>query len=264
MSLSVIRKITPVWLLWLVTVAVCGASPFDGRIVGGYEVSIDQFPSQVSVQQLNSHICGGCLIRNDIVLTAAHCVVPFSVAALYSVRIGSSYHNKGGVVVPVKTIVVHENYENNTNDIAILKLWWSVTYSANIQPIIILGEDYVVEANEEYIVCGWGTQESNGSKLSPVLLCTEVNNVPLDECQEAYNGIVDINDKMVCAGVPEGGHDSCQGDSGGPLILFHNNVQTLVGLVSFGVGCGDRNYPGVYASIQKLHPWVEDIINELS
>lgn len=263
MSLSVIRKITPVWLLWLVTLAVCGASPFDGRIVGGYEASITQFPSQVSVQLLNSHICGGSLIRNNMVVTAAHCVVPFTVAALYTVRLGSSYHNKGGIVVPVAATAVHENYENNTNDIAILKLWRSVTYSANIQPIILV-EDYVVEPNEEYTVCGWGTQKSNGSKLSPVLLCTEVNNVPLDECQKAYNGIADINDKMVCAGVPEGGRDSCQGDSGGPLTLSHNNVRNLVGLVSFGLGCGDAKYAGVYASIQKLRPWVENKINEWS
>ena len=110
-------------------------------------------------------------------------------------------------------------------------------------------------------VAGWGTLESGGN--SP----DELNSVNV----ELYDDSVCANDQSygpneflgeleICAGKFEGGKDSCQGDSGGPLICLQGGQPVLTGVVSWGYGCADQGYPGVYAEVSEYIPWIDSIV----
>ncbi|XP_075167147.1 trypsin 3A1-like [Haematobia irritans] len=241
------------------------SNPREGRIVGGWETSISYFPYQVSLQISNRHICGASIIREDLVLTAAHCVDHYSNPYLYTIRAGSSYHYMGGIIVPVKEIVKHENYNKTINDIALLKLQMPLVYNGYVQAIQLMEETGTLKEYQELWVSGWGTQHSAIPQVSPVLRYTTVNKIPPRICYESYKALLKINKNMLCAGVDKGGRDSCQGDSGGPLIARStiDSSPRLVGVVSFGVDCAKAQYPGVYTRVQMYHQWLNETIEKL-
>ncbi|XP_010767091.1 trypsin-2-like, partial [Notothenia coriiceps] len=90
------------------------------------------------------------------------------------------------------------------------------------------------------------------------LQCVEVPILSHKDCDGSYPGL--ITDHMVCAGYLEGGKDACQGDSGGPLVCNGE----LQGVVSWGQGCAQPNYPGVYTKVCSLMPWINDILSTYS
>jgi trypsin len=101
------------------------------------------------------------------------------------------------------------------------------------------------------VVTGWGRLSYEGtypSKLQQV----QVTIVDANKCNSLYWMYGPVTPRMICAGVPEGGKDSCQGDSGGPLV----SEGKLVGIVSWGIGCGDKNFPGVYVDVSALRSWI--------
>jgi trypsin len=102
------------------------------------------------------------------------------------------------------------------------------------------------------VVSGWGTLSSGSSGLPAQLQAVAVIAVSAAQCDSAYSSYGGITENMICAAVNGGGKDACQGDSGGPLVAEGN----LVGLVSWGVGCADANYPGVYSNIAVLRDFV--------
>ncbi|XP_073813719.1 trypsin-4 [Musca autumnalis] len=238
-------------------------SPYEGRIVGGWETDISYFPYQVSVQVMDTHVCGGTVIAEDLILTAAHCLTRFSSPQYYSVRAGSSYSFRDGVVIPAKAIKIHENYKSSEHDIAVIKLAMPLVYSTKIKPITLWNEDVQIADNTQLWVSGWGSQLSWYPQIASVLRYTSVNSIDLEKCRQAYKTLNNITENMLCAGTTVGGRDSCQGDSGGPLVARHNNNTKLVGIVSFGMGCGKAEYPGVYTRVQKYHKWLKQTINEL-
>lgn len=93
-------------------------------------------------------------------------------------------------------------------------------------------------------------------ETSDTLKAVEVTIVPQNTCESIYGGNDVIFPSMLCAGEPEGGKDSCQGDSGGPLIQYKDDRATLLGVVSFGVGCGRPGIPGVYTAVSHFVPWI--------
>lgn len=101
---------------------------------------------------------------------------------------------------------------------------------------------------------GWGTLSSGSSSLPTILQAVTVNIVSSSDCHKAYESYGGITDNMICAAVSGGGKDACQGDSGGPLVAD----ESLVGLVSWGVGCAEANYPGVYSNVAALRDFVVD------
>ena len=109
-------------------------------------------------------------------------------------------------------------------------------------------------ANVDAIVSGWGTTSSGGSQAT-VLREVTVQTMTNDQCRRAYGST--INSSMLCAGVDAGGKDSCQGDSGGPLVTDVSGRYTLIGVVSWGAGCGDVGYPGVYARVTEVTSWIQ-------
>eukprot|EP01083_Nonionella_stella_P288019 980339_1 len=117
---------------------------------------------------------------------------------------------------------------------------------------------------------GWGDTDirDDVSKLSDVLMSVDVNVISKNEC-DASEGTVDgyydtyenqITNNMLCARVVGGGEDSCQGDSGGPLVVKGANAgqDVQVGVVSWGIGCASKHFPGVYARVSRSYNWIED------
>nr|XP_014102015.1 trypsin alpha-like [Bactrocera oleae] len=228
----------------------------NGRIVGGYNADIRQFPHQVSLRYNKSHFCGGSIYLPNIIVTATHCVSDEDPSGI-SIVAGATTLLEGGVEVPVVKIIINEKYNAITDyDVAILVLERNLTYSESIQPIALAKER--PPTGTEVTVTGWGTLEEGSTYLSNHLQQVQLNLVDQTKCRRTYLYLV--TSRMLCAQVEGGGKDSCQGDSGGPLI-FGNK---LLGIVSWGSGCGRRTYPGVYASVPDLADWIEATANENS
>ncbi|CAD7012579.1 unnamed protein product [Ceratitis capitata] len=236
------------------------SNTIDGRIVGGKTVDITHHPHQVSMRYKSilhaeyaySHNCGGSIISEWMVVTAAHCVIG-KVASQYQIVAGTNLRRScDGALVPVKEIIMHEDYQPTlyNNDIAIVVL--AVPLPINNVTIKAIGL-YNKPAENGVIstITGWGTLQSGGS--SPYYLQeVQVPIVSNELCKEDY-GTNRITDAMLCAGVRGvGGKDACQGDSGGPLLIDNQ----LAGVVSWGNGCARPAYPGVYANVTHLRSWV--------
>jgi trypsin len=227
-----------VWLSWLVSflkiflpIPIIGHFSFLGalfhlpkprledhrgsRIVGGQPINITQAPHQVSLQSSGSHICGGSIIAQNWVLTAAHCTDGNSASRL-TVRVGSSLYASGGEVVKIKRIVQHEKFNYNTidYDFSLLELEQNLTLSAAKKKIALPKQNQAVKDGTECVVSGWGnTQNSNESRNN--LRAAKVPSVNQADCDDAYSSFGGVTDRMLCAGYTEGGKDACQGDSGG-------------------------------------------------
>ncbi|XP_062135455.1 LOW QUALITY PROTEIN: uncharacterized protein LOC133845108 [Drosophila sulfurigaster albostrigata] len=231
----------------------------DGRIVGGTATTIGSFPWQISLQRSGSHSCGGSIYSANIIVTAAHCLQSVSASTL-QVRAGSSYWSSGGVTSKVAAFRNHEGYNSNTmvNDIAVIRLSSSLSFSSNIKSIGLASSNPSNGASAS--VSGWGTQSSGSSSIPSQLQYVNVNIVSQSVCaSSAYSYGSQIRSTMICAAAS--GKDACQGDSGGPLV----SGGQLVGVVSWGIGCAYSNYPGVYASVADLRSWVVSAAgNELS
>ncbi|XP_030387946.1 trypsin 3A1 [Scaptodrosophila lebanonensis] len=230
----------------------------DGRIVGGSEASISYFPHQVSIQMGTRHACGGSILTNRIILTAAHCVREYSKPQLYFVRAGSDEWARGGSFVGVRRIIPHAQFEEPTrlnHDIALLLLQQPLVYSPSIQPIALVSPMDFVHPQMPLYITGWGT---TGTSLitETRLRYTSIFQVDHAECQATYMDVGVVTDTMICAGVPFGGRDSCQGDSGGPLITNIGHRWKLLGIVSWGIGCGQAQYPGIYTRVTAYNDWV--------
>lgn len=226
-------------------------SPLGGRIVGGVAATIENHPWMVSVQTSGSHHCGGSIISNNIVVTAAHCLKSPITASGLRIRAGSSRRSSGGVLVQVAAFKAHEGYNSATevNDIAVLRLRTSLTFGSTIKAIPLAT---VSPANGAAAsVTGWGKIGYNSYSSTSTLHYIETRIVSRSQCaSSSYSYGSRIKESMICAAMAN--KDSCNGDSGGPLV----SGGQLVGVVSWGVECALANYPGVYANVAELRSWI--------
>ncbi|XP_072946261.1 vitellin-degrading protease-like [Epargyreus clarus] len=244
--------------LWAALIGVGVSTPVpkglsDVRIVGGEDIDITEAPYQVSIVTRGRHMCGGTIIANDLIVTAAHCVLGTSPYE-YQVRVGSSSSQNGGELYPVGDLVWHPgfNYNKMDSDIAILWLKKPLKFNERVAPVAMYNQGEEIMDGEATMVTGWGNIREGGGYPSTLqmVLIPKVNTAV---CERAYSTLYRITQNMLCAGIPEGGKDACQGDSGGPLV--HNG--RLAGVVSWGLGCARPNYPGVYAKISALRSWID-------
>ncbi|CAN9505068.1 unnamed protein product [Ophioblennius macclurei] len=238
--------------------SVCGRPPLNNRIVGGEVAPEGSWPWQVSLLRGTSHFCGGSLINDQWVLSAAHCFLSIS-ASQVTVALGrqsQSGFNPNEVLRSVSRIISHHNYNNpsDDNDIALLRLSSPVTFTNFIRPVCLAASDSTIHAGIDSWITGWGTLRENGP-ISNDLMEVEVPVVGNRQCNCNY-GVGRITDNMLCAGLPEGGKDACQGDSGGPMVIKQGDVWVKVGVVSFGLGCARPNFPGVYARVSRYMSWI--------
>lgn len=220
------------------------SNPSDGpntNVVGGDPAKEGDYPWMVRL----SMGCGGSLLSDQIVLTAAHCVdgsgQDDSITAQYgSVDLESpdiaEYKSEEVFVSPEYGKTEHQDW-------SLIKLAKPVA-DAKLLPI---AEDTKLDEGD-FEIMGWGADKEGGEQQTK-LLKASVPSVTDDECAKAYADELDP-DSMLCAGVPEGGIDSCQGDSGGPMVARDENGDPFqVGIVSWGQGCAQKGYPGVYTQV---------------
>ncbi|XP_059052819.1 trypsin-1-like [Achroia grisella] len=229
------------------------------RIVNGYEVNITEVPYQASLRRILSgswaHICGAVVISNNAVLTAAHCGATYEYnTATLGVVLGTSYRQSGGQSYNVSKIIVHEEYSSITleNDITIVILASRIIFSDSVKIVAMAPSNFTSPVDTEAIVSGYGTTSFEGT-ASSVLLAAKVKIVNQDTCARAYLRIATITTGMICASAQDPPRDACQGDSGGPLVANG----TLIGIVSWGEGCANVSYPGVYTRISAYDSWIK-------
>ncbi|KAF9414487.1 hypothetical protein HW555_007624 [Spodoptera exigua] len=229
------------------------------RIVNGETVDITEIPYQAALRRRVlsgwAHNCGAVIITNRGLLTAAHCVETFvSQPSLLRVVVGTSSRLTGGKTYDVSVIYSHESFSATTleHDIALLGTSKIMDFSQSVAPVSIASEHYVLPDGTGAVVSGFGTTSYEGSS-SEVLMAARVSIVSQSVCARAYLRIATIGEGMVCAKGSNPPRDACQGDSGGPLVV--RNV--LVGIVSWGEGCANTNYPGVYTRVSEYNPWIK-------
>lgn len=232
----------------------CGQSVRTPRVLGGSPAAIEAWPWQVSLQYRKEHICGGSIIGPGWVLTAAHCFKNNPIIQSWRVKAGSDLLS-GAATIAVEKVFLAEvtPASPKDNDIALVKLRSPVHYSDSTKPICLPYFDEELVPGTPLWVIGWGYTEEHG-KLSERLQQAEVELIDEQSCNlAAYHG--DVTDRMLCAGLPQGGVDTCQGDSGGPLLYAGGHWQ-VVGIVSWGQGCGTPSTPGVYTSVRAYLDWI--------
>ncbi|XP_026480932.1 trypsin-3-like [Ctenocephalides felis] len=235
----------------------------ENRIVGGEEANIAQHGWQVSLLLFGNHYCGGVIIDKNWILTAAHCIENETNAnKRYSVRVGSSTHEKGGKVYKVKETILHPEYDTYTVDfdVALIRLAEPISFTAcTVRPIQIVDEGVKTLDGAMLTVTGWGSRTTGGD-ITTELRSVNVPYINKEKCDEYYSTSNGITDNMICAGYPDGGMDACIGDSGGPLV---NEGRVLIGIVSWGNGCAKPKKPGVYTNIAapKIRQFIKSHTN---
>ncbi|XP_061613075.1 serine protease 27 isoform X1 [Phyllopteryx taeniolatus] len=242
----------------------------ENRIVGGMDASDGAWPWQVSVQKDAGHVCGGSIITENWILSAAHCFPNPSDLSSYIVYAGWYYlnnvnphhsaHRVSDVVIPSGYVEPHSG-----KDVALVRLSTALTWSDWIRPVCLPASGTLFPASLQCYVTGWGNIR-NSIPLPGVGPLQEVQ-VPIisqASCRAMYQmEQVDILYDMICAGYQEGGKDSCQGDSGGPLVCqMVNGTWVQAGVVSFGLGCAEANQPGVYARLTSYSSFIRDNVPE--
>ncbi|KAJ3654563.1 hypothetical protein Zmor_013741 [Zophobas morio] len=266
----------------------CGRQNSDNKIIGGTETALDEYPWLALLKYVNrnkvQYACGGSLISERFVITAAHCVDPDIIrqkdlGRLQSVILGEfdtrnetdCIYQKYGedCADPPQEFnaydyVMHPDYNSRLmiNDIAIIRLDRKAIFSDYVQPICLPFPDFKLRGNESFTISGWGRTESE--KRSPVKRKATISYSSPSKCNQ-LNGKRKLTGRQMCAG-KGGGVDSCYGDSGGPLML---EVRTpngyfatfAVGMVSYGYGqlCG--SFPGVYTFLPPYVNWINQQIS---
>ncbi|XP_069100373.1 transmembrane protease serine 9-like isoform X4 [Pleurodeles waltl] len=239
---------------------VCGHPTISNRIVGGEDAQQGSWPWQISLEKNGYHICGGSLITDRWVVSAAHCFSSPIYTSSFVVRMGayqlslSSYNEVRSNVI---NIWVNANYTSigSLGDIALLELETPVTFTDYIQPVCLPASSIQFPVGMNCIVTGWGAiREGVNLQYPETLQEVEIPIVDQEVCNSLYRN--DILYDMVCAGNLEGGKDSCQGDSGGPMVCKFGSTWLLAGIVSWGEGCARPNYPGVYTRVAVYEDWI--------
>ncbi|KAM7360669.1 trypsin beta [Cochliomyia hominivorax] len=228
------------------------------RIVNGKNANIEDFPFQLSLRRQTIHICGAAVLNGNWAITAAHCVHDVEhIPTFITLRMGSRWRSREGVIIPVKQIHSHPSYnpDNMNFDVALLRVRENSfeRYDLHVRSIKLPQLSAKIYDNTAATVSGWGYQSSNNYLLTSELKYTTVYIVNQQKCHESLRTHGGITNAMFCAAARN--TDACQGDSGGPIQIDG----ILVGVVSWGVGCADPYYPGVYTrlSYAPIRFWIK-------
>jgi len=232
-------------------------SDADARIVNGdpagagkYRFMVALYSNEAPNPPEDHPVCGASLITPSIALTAAHCVVSIRAAEYgrYDVNDNNGvqfFSNLERRSHPLFDVVSFDY------DYALVK------FPTDVQDPFLMQLWRTPELPESMTVMGWGVTKFEGVQPD-TLMEVNVSRFETGICRTNYESLYDITENMFCAADVNNGRDSCQGDSGGPIIIPGRNVQ--LGMVSFGNGCGDPTFPGVYSRLDKGYSWIEETI----
>ncbi|XP_012252741.2 proclotting enzyme isoform X2 [Athalia rosae] len=238
----------------------CGVSTKSRmRIVGGRPADPQEWPWIAALlREHSTHYCGGVLVTDRHVLTAAHCVYQYKTREI-KVRLGEYDFRQSdetrALDFRVSEIRQHLGFDPATyeHDIAVIKIHRPTPFNNYVWPICLPPVGLTFE-NKSAIVTGWGTQYFGGP-ASAVLMEVAVPIWPQKKCVRSFNQR--IPETSMCAAAYDGGRDSCQGDSGGPLLHQLGNGRWVnVGIVSWGIRCGEPGHPGIYTRVNSYLDWI--------
>ncbi|XP_066991667.1 phenoloxidase-activating factor 2 [Anabrus simplex] len=266
----------------------CGARHPEGvgfRITGDNdnESQFGEFPWMVAIlreetlgdnpEKLNVYKCGGSLIHQQMVLTAAHCV--YAAQDGLKIRAGEWDTQTKNEVLPhqdrnVINVFIHPDYHSGAlyNDVALLLLDKPVALADNVDVVCLPEQDQVFD-HSRCFASGWGKDVfGKEGRYQVILKKVELPVVPRDTCinslrQTRLGNYFELHESFICAG-GEQGKDTCKGDGGSPLVCPSPNDQLRyqqAGIVAWGIGCGENNTPGVYANVAKLRSWIDTQMN---
>ncbi|XP_077630028.1 coagulation factor IX [Crocuta crocuta] len=231
------------------------------RIVGGKNAIPGQFPWQVVLHGTVDAFCGGSIINEKWVVTAAHCINPdvkiTIVAGEYNIEEKEHTEQKRNVI----RTILHHSYNAAVNkynhDIALLELDEPLTLNSYVTPICIADREYTntfLKFGSGY-VSGWGRVFNRG-RPATVLQYLKVPLVDRATCLRSTK--FTIYNNMFCAGFHEGGKDSCQGDSGGPHVTEVEGTNFLTGIISWGEECAMKGKYGIYTKVSRYVNWIKE------
>uniref|UniRef100_A0A9L0SQI8 Coagulation factor IX n=1 Tax=Equus caballus TaxID=9796 RepID=A0A9L0SQI8_HORSE len=235
---------------------------FDlNRVVGGENAKPGQFPWQVLLHGKIAAFCGGSIINEKWVVTAAHCIEPgvkiTVVAGEHNTEEIDHTEQKRNVI----RAIPHHSYNATLNkynhDIALLELDKPLTLNSYVTPICVADKDYTnifLKFGSGY-VSGWGRVFSRGRSAS-ILQHLKVPLVDRATCLRSTK--FTIHNNMFCAGFHEGGKDSCQGDSGGPHVTEVEGTSFLTGIISWGEECAVKGKYGIYTKVSRYVNWIKE------
>lgn len=250
-------------------------NPMESRIINGEEADLKDYTFLVSLRFGGMHYCAGALIHPKVVVTAAHCVQPIrdpsnkephALSVFKADVLGDNIGLGNKALISTEASVVRGGYEaaSHSGDIALLLLEEAVPDSSVIK---LAPANIEISSSAQMKIAGWGLTKEGGVQRSKMLMETVVNFVSNEQCDDIL-GPGKIYPSMICAGDLLDGRDACQGDSGGPLILKPEYSPTgepmLLGVVSWGIGCGRIGLPGVYTSVPFYHDWIQGYIKSWS
>ncbi|VFV44791.1 prostasin prepro [Lynx pardinus] len=231
------------------------------EITGGVSADIIDFPWQVRILYQGRHLCGGSILSEWWILTAAHCFINRNKAQIKSgleiIHGERNIDTKNLTRMKVDKSIIHPYFDSwfLDNDIALLLLKSPFKLGVKEVPIC-LSEVNDIQKWRNCWVTGWGItipMQDMTSRLQKV-------NIKLVKWETCSHKVPILTRNMLCAGSPQGGKDACQGDSGSPLVCQKNNHQSIwyqLGIVSWGVGCGRKKLPGVYTKVSNYLSWID-------
>ncbi|XP_078374806.1 chymotrypsinogen A-like isoform X2 [Oculina patagonica] len=239
----------------------CGNRPFTSRVVNGENAQQHSWPWQISLRVNGRHICGGSLIDNQWVVTAAHCVERNPRPSGYTVVVGA--HRRTGTTAVQQTFRLRQLFKHESfnmrqlrNDIALLQLDGSITPSSQVSHVCLPASGSRISAGTQCYITGWGKtvgtdQQSAADTLQEAMLPVAEHSA----CSRVNGRLVPVDERsMVCAGGQ--GKGGCQGDSGGPFVCNEGGRWVLRGAVSWGhTECRTDHYT-VFARVSSFIEWI--------
>lgn len=249
----------------------------ENRIIGGVDAEFRDYPWMVSLQNkyTGEHFCGATLVDEYYVLTASHCYAGEALDSLVAVIGAYDLSNSSGYDLPeqsnARAVNLIEYNEAENGDYLLFQLAETVS-DVPVLSLATEADMRKIAEGDSLRVIGWGDIDPDDSVATypDVLQEADVTLMNHETCQDNYAEIGDeVTDDMICAGVLAGGLDSCQGDSGGPLLWQNENRDWVqVGVTSFGEGCGQAQYPGVYTRVasylddfEGVKEWSDVVLN---
>ncbi|XP_029356535.1 mast cell protease 1A-like [Echeneis naucrates] len=235
--------------------ALLGQNAHGSEIINGHKANKNTMLYMASVQNYRGHVCGGFLVSEDFVMTAAHC------ADENPMRVVLGTHNlkslSNAIIRHIEVRYKYPSYEKvgAGQDIMLLKLSEKVTLNGKLEPIRLpIDAQKHIKDNEVCHVAGWGMDRTGGTTVND-LRVVDVSVISLRDCNMEWKG---VPDNVICAGGYKTNKGFCQGDSGGPLVC--NGI--AVGVVSFNrnMTCDYPDVPNVYTDVSKYLDWIRNTI----